>query len=74
MIQCCESQLEISCHLGGNDRDAGPSVQKSKVGIFGEVSDMVVNAECSRIRRNLFIPNDLLNRAVKNVLLSMLMT
>ena len=74
MFQCCESQLEISCHLGGNDRDAGPSVQKSKVGIFGEVSDMVVNTECGRIRRNLFIANDLLNRAVKNVLLSMLMT
>ena len=53
------SQIQISRDLGGNGRNANSRIQESKMSVFGEMSDMLVDTEHIRIRSNLFVSNNL---------------
>ena len=69
-----ESQLQILGHLDGDNRDAGSSVQKGKVGIFSEVGNVVFSPKDGVVRRELFVSNNMLNRFIKLTLLALVPT
>jgi len=45
-----KGQLKLQCHLGGNDWNACPSVQKGKVRVLSKMSNVAVGVEDRVVR------------------------